>query len=276
MAGIDIDALDEGQVVAYILDALARGEGGWLISPNVDVLRQLDRDGELRALARRATLAVADGAPVEWAAWLAGQPLPSRVPGSALIWSLSIAAAAAGRSVFLLGGEPGVADRAAVALANRAPGLKIAGTHCPPLGFENDRAASAAISTALAEADPDVIFCGLGFPKQERLIDRLAGGFPRSWFICCGAAITFASGQVPRAPVWMQRIGIEWVFRLMAEPRRLARRYLVDDVPYAVRLLAAAALDGRRRRRTKRAGSRRANPDRERFLATSRRRAPRG
>ena len=222
-----------------------------MLSPNVDILRQVDHDRELRALARRATLAVADGAPVEWAARLAGQPLPSRVPGSALIWSLSEAAAAAGRSVFLLGGDPGVADRAAVALANRAPALKVVGTHSPPRGFENDPAASIAILTALAEAKPDIVFCGLGFPKQEHLIDRLAGQFPRSWFICCGAAIAFAGGQVTRAPVWMQRIGIEWVWRLITEPRRLASRYLIHDVPYAIRLLARAALDGRRRRHPK-------------------------
>jgi len=249
LAGVAIHALDERQLISYLLAALARGRGGWLVNPNVDVLRQIDRDPDLRALVRRASLVLADGAPVEWAARLAGHPLPPRVPGSRLIWSLCEAAAVAGRSVFLLGGAPGIADQAAEALVARAPGLKVAGTHCPPLGFETDPAASAAISAALAEVEPDIVFCGLGFPKQERLMDRLTVEFPRSWFIGSGASIKFAAGEVARAPVWMQRAGIEWVFRLAAEPRRLARRYLVDDLPYAVRLLTRAALDGRRRRR---------------------------
>jgi N-acetylglucosaminyldiphosphoundecaprenol N-acetyl-beta-D-mannosaminyltransferase len=248
LAGIELHALDEDQVISHVLDALLRGEGGWLVNPNIDVLRQVDRDPELRALVGRASLVVADGAPVEWAARLAGRPLPPRVPGSRLIWSLSAAAAAAGCSVFLLGGAPGVADRAAVELVARAPGLKVAGTHCPPFGFETDPAAGAAVSSALVEAYPDIVFCGLGFPKQERLMDRLAGEFPRSWFIGSGASITFAAGDVARAPAWMQRAGFEWVFRLVTEPRRLARRYLVDDLPYAVRLLTRAALEGRRQR----------------------------
>lgn len=225
-------------MIDYILGALARSEGGWLLTPNVEILRQVDRDGELRALAERATVSVADGAPVEWAARLAGHPLPARVTGSGLIWSLSAAAAEAGRSVFLLGGNAGVADRAAAALTARSPALKVVGTHCPPRGFEADPAASAAILAALAEAHPVIVFCGLGFPKQEHLIDRLVGRFPRSWLICCGAAITFAGGEVPRAPVWMQRVGLEWLFRLATEPRRLAGRHLLHDLPYAIRLLA--------------------------------------
>ena len=248
LAGVDIHALDQQRVIDYLIGSLAAGRGGWLVNPNIDVLRQIERDPQVRDLVARATLVVSYGAPVEWAARLAGTPLPPRVPGSSLIWALSAAAAAHGRGIFLLGGAPGIAERAGQALAAAAPGLTVAGSHCPPLGFEHDAGQQEAIRQALTAANPDIVFCGLGFPKQERLMDALAGAFPRTWFIGSGASLTFAAGEVARAPRWMQRVGIEWVFRLVSEPRRLARRYLVDDLPYAVRLLSRSVVQRRARR----------------------------
>jgi len=92
----------------------------------------------------------------------------------------------------------------------------------------------------LAATAPDIVYVGLGFPKQERLIARLAPFFPATWFISCGAAIPFAANVLPRAPKWMQSTGLEWAFRLLSEPRRLYRRYLLHDLPFAVRLLAVS------------------------------------
>lgn len=248
LAGVELHALDESATIEYVLSSLAVGKGGWLVNPNVDVLRQIDRDPAIRRLVGQATLVVADGAPLEWAARLARTPLPPRVPGSTLIWSLSTAAAKADRSVFLLGGAPGVADRAADALVALAPTLRVAGTHCPPVGFERDPRQLAHIRTVLAAAEPDIVFCGLGFPKQERLIDELVDGFARTWFIGSGASLAFAAGEVARAPEWVRKVGAEWVYRLFREPRRLARRYLVHDAPYALELLARSAVAGQRRR----------------------------
>ncbi|HEY6749507.1 MAG TPA: WecB/TagA/CpsF family glycosyltransferase, partial [Mycobacteriales bacterium] len=222
LAGVELHALDEAATIEHIMGALEIGKGGWLVNPNVDVLRQIDRDPAIRRLVDQATLVVADGAPLEWAARLAGTPLPPRVPGSTMIWSLSKAAARSGRSVFLLGGAPGVADRAAAALsadalAADAPALRVAGTHCPPLGFEKDLVELAAIRAALAAAEPDIVFCGLGFPKQERLINDLVDDFTSTWFIGSGASLAFAAGEVARAPEWLRRFGAEWVFRLLSE-----------------------------------------------------------
>ena len=162
--------------------------------------------------------------------------------GASLIFSLSEAAAASGKSVYLLGGEPGVPARAAAALGRRYPGLLVAGVHSPPFGFEREPGEVEAIAARLARAKPDIVFVGLGFPKQERLIAAVAPGLPGAWFIGCGAAIPFAAGTLPRAPHWMQRLGLEWVHRLASEPRRLFRRYLTDDVPFALRLLVTSAL----------------------------------
>ena len=230
--------LNEAEVISLILSSLEQGLGGWLVNPNVDVLRQMAADPELRGLVDTATLRIADGAPLEWAARLSGQRLPPRVPGANFIWTLSAAAATAGRTVFLLGGAPGVASRAADALREAAPTLAVAGTHSPPWGFENDEAAQAVLRDHLLAADPDIVFCGLGFPKQERLMSALTLEFPSTWFIGSGASIAFAAGDIPRAATWMSRLGIEWIFRLVSEPRRLAHRYIVDDIPYALTLMA--------------------------------------
>jgi N-acetylglucosaminyldiphosphoundecaprenol N-acetyl-beta-D-mannosaminyltransferase len=103
------------------------------------------------------------------------------------------------------------------------------------------------VREALIAAAPRLVFVGLGFPKQDRLIATLRADLPGTWFVGCGAAIGFTAGAVRRAPGWMRRAGLEWLFRLAAEPARLARRYLVDDLPFALRLLACALLARLRR-----------------------------
>jgi N-acetylglucosaminyldiphosphoundecaprenol N-acetyl-beta-D-mannosaminyltransferase len=238
LLGLRLDRVSEAEAIDHVIGALDAGRGGWLLAMNLDTLRQYARSEELPALFERADLIVADGMPLIWASRLAGTPLPARVAGSDLIWSLTAEAARNGRSVFLLGGAPGVCERAADALRARSPGLAVAGTHSPPYGFESDAAELDAIRARLREARPDVVYVGLGFPKQERLIAQLRDELPRSWFVGVGISFSFVTGDVPRAPAWLQRIGLEWVHRLTKEPRRLARRYLVDDLPFAARLAA--------------------------------------
>ena len=242
VAGLDFDTLSEQQVVARIIGDSGDGRGGWVVTPNIDICRQLRHDPAARALVSAASLVVADGMPLIWASRLRGDPLPERVAGASLIFTLSQAAAASGKSVYLLGGAPGVPARAAAALGRRYPGLLVAGVHSPPFGFDREPGEIEAIAARLARAKPDLVFVGLGFPKQERVIAALAPGLPAAWFIGCGAAIPFAAGTLPRAPRWMQLLGLEWTHRLISEPRRLFHRYLVNDVPFALRLLLTSAL----------------------------------
>jgi N-acetylglucosaminyldiphosphoundecaprenol N-acetyl-beta-D-mannosaminyltransferase len=243
LGGLAFGALSETDVVARVRNALDRGAGGHIVTPNVDILRQAARDPALRAELAGADLLVADGMPLVWAARIAGTPLPERVAGSSLIWSLSAGLARDGRSVYLLGGGPepdAGSSRAAAALAAACPGLRIAGHTSPPYGFDADPAALAAVCADVIEAKPDLVYVGLGFPRQERLIARLRPDLPGAWFLGCGAAIDFVAGDRPRAPLWMQRNGLEWAHRLGCEPRRLARRYLRHDAPYALRLMTTA------------------------------------
>ena len=242
VGGLPLDPLTEAQVVARVREAWAVGEGGWIATPNVDHLRHAARDPRLADLIRSAPLSVADGAPVVWAARLAGRPLPARVTGADLLWSLSAAAAEDGRSVYLLGGEPGVPERAAEALRRAFPNLRVAGTCSPPRGFEQDADSLAQCRDGVIAASPDLVFVGLGFPKQERIINGFAGELPGTWWLGCGAALPFAAGDLARAPRWMRPLGLEWLFRLLSEPRRLFRRYILDDAPFALTLLSAALL----------------------------------
>nr|MDT0658390.1 WecB/TagA/CpsF family glycosyltransferase [Micromonospora sp. DSM 115978] len=220
------------------MTALNAGHGGQIITPNVDILRRVRRDSEAHGHVASSTIVVADGKPLIWASRIAGTPLPARVPGSDLIWSLTAALHEQRRSVYLLGGEPGTADQASAVLRERFPGLTVAGSLSPPFGFDTRPEQLAATCAEVSAARPDLVFVGLGFPKQERLIARLRPLLPTSWFMGCGAAIGFVAGVHRRAPDWMQRTGLEWAHRLAAEPRRLARRYLLHDVPFAVRLLS--------------------------------------
>ncbi|WP_170317346.1 WecB/TagA/CpsF family glycosyltransferase [Acrocarpospora corrugata] len=242
VAGIEVDRLTEIQVVDRVVTALRRGRGGHVVTPNVDICRACSRDAALRALVLRADLAVADGMPLVWAARMLGRPLPARITGADLIWSLSEAAAFYRIPVYLLGGPPGVADRAATALCDRYPGLIVAGVDAPTAGFEVDPERFEQVRKALLDAGPRLVFVGLGFPKQDLLIERLRSDLPETWFVGCGAAIAFAAGSVRRAPNWMRDSGLEWLYRLSREPGRLVRRYLVDDMPFAMRLLLVCAI----------------------------------
>jgi N-acetylglucosaminyldiphosphoundecaprenol N-acetyl-beta-D-mannosaminyltransferase len=241
MMGLAIDRVSESETVEHAMAGVREGLGGWICPANLDVLRQVVTAPELHSLVGEADLVVADGMPLLWASRLQGVPLPERVAGSSLIHTLSGAAARTGASVFLLGGDPGVAELAAARLRADNPGLAIAGTHCPPLGFERDPALLGGIESAVRAAQPDIVFVALGFPKQERLIQRLRGMFPSTWFVSVGVSFSFVGGELRRAPKWMQRTGLEWVHRLAQEPRRLARRYIVDGIPFLLRVLAASA-----------------------------------
>jgi N-acetylglucosaminyldiphosphoundecaprenol N-acetyl-beta-D-mannosaminyltransferase len=230
--------LTESDVAGHVQAAWGRGEGGWIVTLNVDILRAVTHDLALADLISDAEIIVADGMPVVWAAGMSGQPVPERVTGASLVSTLCEAAAVSGRSVYLIGGDNGVPEAAGQALADRFPGLRVVGADSPPFGFDKDEDQVADLVARVAESRADLVLVGLGFPKQEHLIIRLRTALPRAWMLGCGAGIPMAAGQFRRAPQLLQRIGAEWLHRLILEPRRLARRYLINDLPFAIILLA--------------------------------------
>lgn len=242
LLGHTIHRLSGQDVIDRVLSALNAHRGGWIATHNLDHLRRLHCDPDFARLCDTASLRTADGKPLLWAAALKGTPLPERVAGSDLVLSLTKAAADAGRSVFLLGGNEGTAEKAAAALSSRFRQLRIAGTYFPPFGYDKSLAEMERLTNAVAHAQPDITYVALGSPRQERLIQRLLQVHPTGWYIGVGISLSFITGEVRRAPLWMQQTGLEWLHRLAQEPTRLARRYLVDGLPFAARLLISSAL----------------------------------
>jgi N-acetylglucosaminyldiphosphoundecaprenol N-acetyl-beta-D-mannosaminyltransferase len=242
--GVKLHAVTEAQVISHILGEIKEGRGGVVVTPNLDHLRRYLHDLSFGALIAEADLVVADGMPLVWASRLQGTPLPERIPGSTLISTLSAAAGTHGRSIFLLGGDTGTADGAAAVLQQKYPSCIIAGTHFPPYGFQEDAGQMSVIIQTLSDRKPDIVYVALGSPKQEKLIARLRPVLPNAWWIGVGNSFSFLAGHVKRAPVWMQRMGLEWVHRLLQEPRRLFRRYLIVGVPFAASLLSRALVRG--------------------------------
>lgn len=242
LMGAPMGVVTEANAVQSIIDAAEAGRGHWTITANLDHLRRYHRDPVQKGLIDDADLVVADGMPLIWASRLAGESLPERVSGSSMVWSLCEAASARRQSVFLLGGDSGVAERAAQIFRDSYPGLEIVGTACPPLGFENDEQEVDRIRRQVTEAAPRIVFVALGFPKQDLLIRSLRSSLPHASFLGVGISLSYATGDVSRAPSWICRLGLEWAYRLWQEPtRRLARRYLVNGLPFALRLMGSAA-----------------------------------
>lgn len=240
LAGLDLARVTASGLVDRIFAELSCGRGGWVVTANLDFARRSARDARARALYAAADVRVADGMPLVWASRVHGRAVPERIAGSSLIWSLAERAAREGRSLFLLGGDPGVAAQAEAVLRARFPALDVIGVWdgrvgSPPAANEVDE-----VAAILDRRRPDLLFVGLGSPKQEELIAALRPRLPTTWMLGLGASFDFVAGKLVRAPRWMQRAGLEWVHRLAQDPGRLARRYLVDDLPFAFALFAEA------------------------------------
>lgn len=233
---------DTEGLLNHIFGAMAVGKGGWLITANLDFLRRFCHEPDMRALYAEADLCVADGMPLVWAASLKGEPLPERIAGSTLLGALIARAEQAQRRVYFLGGDPGAADGAATTFKARHPDLQIQTSApwvtSPPTDKEVEQ-----LVAELRSAAPDLLLVGLGSPKQEHLIRALRNHFPSMWMIGVGVSFSFASGQQQRAPMWMRKAGLEWTHRLAQEPKRLAKRYLVHDLPFAFELFGRVLLE---------------------------------
>ena len=246
MCGIAIDDVTMAEALEALVMLARRGTPpAYVVTPNVDHLVKLEDDREFRDVYARADLVLADGVPLIWASRLLGTPIRCKVSGSDVFPAFAPIAAANGLRLFFLGGRPGAAARAADVLRGRHAGLRIVGTYAPPFGFDRDPLENARAVERVRAAAPDVLFVGLGAPRQEKWIARHLAELSVPVSMGVGVSFEFVSGDVRRAPVWMQRHGLEWSWRLAMEPRRLWRRYLVEDLRF-LRLVAGEKL-GRRR-----------------------------
>ncbi len=229
--GVDVNPLRMGDAVQKLLEWARESTRRcrYVVTPNVDHLVMLQTNDALRSAYRDASLVLVDGLPVVWASRLVGKRVPERVAGSDLVPALFDAARGDRTlTVYLLGAEPGVADRAAQRIEKTWPAVRVVGTYSPPFGFEKDTAEIESILNRVAGVTPDVLVVGLGAPKQELWVHRHHHQLHTRVALCVGATIDFLAGEKKRAPAWMRTMGVEWCHRLCSEPRRLAKRYLRD------------------------------------------------
>jgi len=237
LLGMPVHPVRFDQAVDLLL-ALAHGDQpAYAVTANVDHVVRFARHPEIRHLYERAHLVLADGTPLVWASRLLGRTLPERVAGSDLFPALCARAAEQNLSIFLLGGAPGTARRAAQTLQARHLHLRVVGTCCPNYGFEKDPSEASRVVDAVITARPDILFVGLGSPKQENWIVENMTACGAKLNIGVGISFSFVCGDVARAPRWMQQAGLEWLHRLCQEPTRLWKRYLVDDSQFFALLM---------------------------------------
>jgi exopolysaccharide biosynthesis WecB/TagA/CpsF family protein len=231
---IPIDRVTKEHALAAVERLVASGAGGTIFTPNVDHVVLAERDADLARAYEDAALSLVDGMPVLWASRLLGARLPEKISGSDFVPELLDLAARRAWRVYLLGGADGSAERAAESL--RARDVNIVGVASPRIELHDGDAATAAyapIVSAIADASAHLVLVGLGAPKQERFAHAVAKRLAPAVLLGVGATIDFIAGAVPRAPPWMSRSGLEWLYRLAREPRRLWRRYLIRDPKFA-------------------------------------------
>ena len=226
----EIDNYTMDEAVDAIDRLIQKDKNGYVVTPNIDHIVKLETDTLLQQVYANADIILTDGKPMIWMSRWYGTPIKEKVSGSDLFPRLCELAAAKEYRVFLLGAAEGVAAKAAANLQKRFPGLMIAGTYSPPFGFEKDEKELNHIIQVVTEAKPHILVVGLGCPKQEKFIYEYRNDLKVPVSLGLGASIDFEAGIIKRAPKWMADHGFEWLYRVVQDPKRLMRRYFIDDV----------------------------------------------
>lgn len=233
--GADILRIEREELVARILEMISSGRSPNLfLTANVDHLYKLNKDREFSRIYRKTRWIIADGMPLVWVSRLLGEPVPCRINGTDLMEHLCRVAENAGLSIFLFGGSGDLARQCRNALLERHPRLKITGAVSPSDRFIFPSAESDAMVETIRTAHADILFVGMGSPKQEKWLCRHLEQLAVPVCIGVGASFSFISGRMKRAPGFFQAWGLEWLWRLAHEPRRLFKRYLLSNTYFSV------------------------------------------
>jgi N-acetylglucosaminyldiphosphoundecaprenol N-acetyl-beta-D-mannosaminyltransferase len=235
--GHEVDRLGLDETVERCHDVILRAEGAHHVSLNAAKLVRARADARLGEILRTADLVSADGQSIVWASRILGDPLPERVAGVDLMFRLLELAEDEGLGVFFLGGSPGALATAVENLGTRYPRLHIVGEHH---GYFDD-AESGRICTDVNRARPAILFIGMSSPRKEYWVHEHRKALAVPLVMGIGGSIDIIAGSVARAPAWMQRAGLEWMFRLLQEPGRLWRRYLFTNAQFIGLLVSALA-----------------------------------
>jgi N-acetylglucosaminyldiphosphoundecaprenol N-acetyl-beta-D-mannosaminyltransferase len=226
--GVGVSALNMETALSQTEQLLDQGRQGYICVTGVHGIMEAQSDDTFRETLNRSFLTTPDGMPTVWLGRLHGFKHMNRVYGPDYMLGLCERSVTKGYRHFLYGGKPGVAEELSATLTQRFPGLQIVGTYTPPFRplnaeEEND------LRSQLEMSQADVLWCGLSTPKQERFMATYSGRMPVKLMVGVGAAFDLLSGNLSEAPDWMKKAGLQWLYRLIKEPRRLWRRYLVNN-----------------------------------------------
>lgn len=249
IAGVEADQLTQQEALDEIERRMEKKIPFCTMFVNLDVVLKAESDEKLKMVLNRSELTFVDGMPLVWLSHLHGNSFPERVAGSDLVPSLCQRAAEREWSIFILGGAPGVPEKAAQQLKQRYPKICIKGVYSPPQGFENDEKEIENILSRVKKAAPEILIVCFGCPKQEYFVSEYYKKCGAVLSICGGATVDFMAGNLRRCPKWMGDAGLEWLFRLIMEPRRLFKRYLFDGIYFFI--LAFRYWPGRKRRKNR-------------------------
>ena len=238
--GVGISAINTEMALDIIGGWIAKRESHYVCVTGVHGVMECQRNPELRRTHNTSGLTTPDGMPLVWLSKLKGCRLVDRVYGPDLMLALCERSVACGCRHFFYGGGDGVPEQLAANLQRRFPGLQVAGVYSPPFRPLTPKEDEQVVRM-IKRADPDIVWVGLSTPKQERWMAEHVRRLTAPVLIGVGAAFDFHAGRKKQAPRWVQRTGLEWLFRLLTEPRRLWRRYLVNN-PLFVMLVMAQAL----------------------------------
>ena len=229
LAGVPLHRVSFEETLDLMESYIAERVPSLVCTVNVNQLYAFRRDAAFRAAYWRARLLVADGRPLLWAAKASGEPLPAHVPGSRLLPAFAERAAARGYRLFFLGAAPGIAEEAARLLEGRNPGLNVVGCYSPPLGFECDAALNSETIARVKAATPDALFVAFGAPKQEKWLATPLKELAVPVSVGIGSTFDSLASRGQAAPDWATRNGLEWYYRFALEPKRLWKRYLLEN-----------------------------------------------
>ena len=226
----EVDSLNMAEVLDRIDKLIQIKKKSYVVTPNVDHIVQLEKDSELQKVYKNADLILADGKPLIWISNYYKTPIKEKVSGSDLFPLLCEMAGKKGYKMFFLGAAEGVAARAATNLKKRYSNLEVAGVYSPPFGFEENEEEVEKILQMIIKSNVDILIVGLGAPKQEKFIFKYHDRLNVPISLGLGASLDFEAGNIKRAPKWMQKSGLEWLFRITQDPRRMFKRYIIDDI----------------------------------------------
>lgn len=225
-----VNNVDMSQALSAIEQMVLRGKKSYIVAVNVDVVMKIEEDLYLKKITDKADMVLVDGKPLIWISNWHKKPVKAKISGSDLIPLLCELAANKGYSIFIIGGKEGIAEQARRRLEEKLSRINIVGTYAPPFGFEKDETELQKINEMISRVHPDLLIACFGCPKQEKWIYENYQKYDAKVSICAGATVDFLAGNVNRAPKWMSEHGLEWFYRFLQEPKRMFKRYFIDDV----------------------------------------------